>query len=141
MTPPTRLHDRYGAALQRERMRRGLSQSRLGKLAKLSLKYIGEIERGEGNPSMDVQDRLSRVLDWDPFQRPGQTLPNGVRTLLLTNLRSITQLAQMSAGWLERVEAAFGPEPEADAPVRRRGRPRKNRGPQAEPSGRKGGES
>jgi transcriptional regulator with XRE-family HTH domain len=128
MMPTTRLHERYGAALQLRRQQRGLSQSQLGTLANISLKYVGEIERGEGNPTMDVLHRLALALEWDPFPRATEetkTIPDGVRTLLASNLRNIIQLAEIGAGWLERLDPALTLKVTPPL-VRRRGRPRRN---------------
>jgi transcriptional regulator with XRE-family HTH domain len=69
----------------RQRQVHGLSHSQLVKLAKLSLKYVGEIERGGANVSMDALERLTTPR-MDPFELPlreQDTLPEGVRTLLL----------------------------------------------------------
>lgn len=140
----TRLHDRFGLALQRQRQLHGLSQSQLGKLAHLSLKYIGEIERGEANGSMDVLERLTTALEWDPFELPAresEALPEGIRTLLLANLTHTQHLVQTSIGWIQTLDAAMArraaqpdtpssaPSPwSVDAPpLRPRGRPRKRR--------------
>jgi hypothetical protein len=45
---------RFGAALQRHRLSRNLTQRELADLSSLSLKYVGEIERGEANTTLDV---------------------------------------------------------------------------------------
>jgi transcriptional regulator with XRE-family HTH domain len=137
---PDSLRVRLGAALQRERQRRGLSQSQLGKLTKLSLTYVGEIERGDANVTIGMVERLAAVLDWNPFElsvREQDTLPEGVRTLLVANLNHIQQLAQTALGWLQTFETALArraaQEPDTDAPIRRRGRPRKPKPPPVDP--------
>jgi len=86
----------------------GLSQSQLADLATLSLKYVGEIERGEANISMTALERLTTALEWDPFELPlreQDTLPEGVRTLLLANLTHQLHLVQTSIGWVTRASA------------------------------------
>jgi transcriptional regulator with XRE-family HTH domain len=139
----TRLRDRFGMALQKERQVHGLTQSQLSRLAKLSLKHIGEIERGEANPSMEALERLTDALEWDPFELPlreQDTLPEGVRTLLLANLTHQLHLVQTSIGWVQTLDAAMvrraaQPEPPTQPapwsaeqhPTRPRGRPRKPR--------------
>lgn len=39
-----------------------MSQMHLGADAGINRVYVGELERGEANPSMDVLDRLAEVL-------------------------------------------------------------------------------
>jgi hypothetical protein len=46
---PNLLRIRLGKALQKHRLAAGLTQAELAELADLSLKYVGEIERGEAN--------------------------------------------------------------------------------------------
>jgi transcriptional regulator with XRE-family HTH domain len=140
------LRERLGLALQRERQRHGLSQSQVAKLAKLSLKYIGEIERGEANLTMDALEQIATALQWNPFElslRDTEALPDGVRTLVLTELFHMQQLVATAIGWLQRLDATLASrrqveqtqvgqvgagagqaEPE-ETPLRRRGRPRK----------------
>ncbi len=149
----TSLRERLGMALQKQRQVHGLSQEQLGKLAKLSLKYVSEIERGEANPSMEALERLTNALEWDPFELPlreQDTLPEGVRTLLLAELIHIQHLVQTAIGWVQTLDAAMvrrasTSEPPAMNPgehempsrPRRppRGRPRKPRPPSSEDDG------
>jgi transcriptional regulator with XRE-family HTH domain len=140
----TSLRERLGLALQRQRQVHGLSQSQLAKLAKLSLKYVGEIERGEANVSMEALERLTTALEWDPFELPlreQDTLPEGVRTLLLAELTHMQHLVQTAIGWVQTLDAAMvrrAALPEspplttawsAESPLRPRGRPRKPKPP------------
>src|SRR5215813_4581182 len=106
----TSLRERLGIALQRQRQVHGLSQGQLAKLSKLSLKYIGEIERGEANVSMDALERLTTALEWDPFELPlreQDTLPEGVRTLLLAELTHMQHLVQTAISWVQTLDAAM----------------------------------
>src|SRR5262245_35853094 len=138
----TTLRERLGLALQRQRQVHGLSQSQLAKLAKLSLKYVGEIERGEANVSMDALERLTTALEWDPFELPlreQDTLPEGVRTLLLAELTHMQHLVQTAISWVQTLDAAMvrrAAHPDATHPAAswpdepppiRRGRPRRHR--------------
>jgi len=107
MTP---LRERLGLALQRQRQVHGLSQAQLGRLAHISLKYVGEIERGEANVSMDALERLTTALEWDPFELPlreQDTLPEGVRTLLLAELTHMLHLVQTAISWVQTLDAAM----------------------------------
>src|SRR5690349_11120519 len=106
----TSLRERLGLALQRQRQVHGLSQSQLARLAKLSLKYVGEIERGEANVSMEALERLTTALEWDPFELPlreQDTLPEGVRTLLLAELTHMQHLVQTAISWVQTLDAAM----------------------------------
>lgn len=52
----------FGKNLRIQRRRKKLTQEKLGELAKINYKYIGEIERGEKNPTVLVIYKLSRAL-------------------------------------------------------------------------------
>ena len=43
-----------------------MTQEKLGEKAGVSYKYIGEIERGEVNPSLDILVLLRQVLEVSP---------------------------------------------------------------------------
>ncbi len=141
--PLSTLRERLGQSMQRERQRHGLSQSQLAKLANLSLKYVGEIERGEANLTMDALEQIATALQWNPFEvsvPERDALPEGLRTLVLAELFHVQHVVQTAIGWLERADTTFAPRAvvqaqaarahgpwqyEDDSPIRRRGRPRK----------------
>jgi transcriptional regulator with XRE-family HTH domain len=52
----------FGKNLKEHRLKKGLTQEQLGELAKVNYKYIGEIERGEKNPSAIILYKLSKAL-------------------------------------------------------------------------------
>jgi len=117
------LRERFGSALQRQRNHRGISQTKLAELANLSPKYVGEIERGEANVSIDLQERLCVALDWYPFElwvSHTDTLAEGTRTVLTANLQHIAQLAQAGVRTLQAMDAEAGGTPQKP----KRGRPR-----------------
>ena len=49
--------------LRRIRVERGLSQERLAYEAEVDRSYVGGLERQEENPTVDVLDRLAKMLD------------------------------------------------------------------------------
>lgn len=53
---------RFGAALRQWRVRQQLTQEQLAERSGLSYKFIGEIERGKGNPTLTTIARLSGAL-------------------------------------------------------------------------------
>lgn len=55
-----------GANVRRLRVERGLTQEQLAHEAGIDLTYLGGIERGRRNPSVDVLGRLSTALGADP---------------------------------------------------------------------------
>jgi transcriptional regulator with XRE-family HTH domain len=56
-----------GKRTRHHRKQRKLTQKELAKLANLSPKTVGEVERGESNPTLDVLHRLANALERDLF--------------------------------------------------------------------------
>ena len=52
-----------GANLRRLRVERDISQERLAFDSGVDRSYLGGVERGEENPTVDILDRLSTILD------------------------------------------------------------------------------
>ncbi|MDI3291860.1 helix-turn-helix transcriptional regulator [Polyangium sp. 15x6] len=57
--------ERFAKNLRAARKAKGLSQEALGELADLHPTYVGSVERGERNISVDNMDRLARALGLD----------------------------------------------------------------------------
>ena len=72
------------------RTARGLSQADLGERANLNDKYLGELERGEGNPSLEVLMKLAKALDIDLATLVGDDLTRTDREQLRTELQRRT---------------------------------------------------
>lgn len=59
----TALVKRFGKRIHDERMRLGISQERLGELAKVHRTYVGMIERGEKNITLTNIEKLAKALN------------------------------------------------------------------------------
>jgi len=69
------LRSRLGIRVRTFRLRKGWSQEALAAEAGLSYKFLGEVERGVANPTVDTLDAISRALELDVtdlFGRPAQ---------------------------------------------------------------------
>lgn len=55
----------FGANVRREREKAGLSQEALAHLAGLHRTYVGSVERGERNVSIDAMSKLLRALGFE----------------------------------------------------------------------------
>lgn len=58
----SKLQKRFGDTIRTERKARRFSQEKLALESELSLTYVGELERGEKMPSLDVVLRLAKAL-------------------------------------------------------------------------------
>ncbi len=56
----------FGKRMRQLRRERGLAQDRLAAQAGLSASYVGFIERGERNPTLETIYKLARVLGVAP---------------------------------------------------------------------------
>lgn len=59
------IHIEIGNRIRQLRVKKGLSQEKLAELSELNTSYIGQIERGEKNPSVDTVYRIASALDVD----------------------------------------------------------------------------
>lgn len=66
MTKATPTRKKLGIKLRKLRKKAGLSQEELGFRAKLHRTYIGSIERGEQNVSVDNIHKLAKALKVSP---------------------------------------------------------------------------
>ena len=56
------LVNKIGEAIKSRRKELGITQPHLAELAKVSTNTLYKIERGQGNPSLDILDKLAEVL-------------------------------------------------------------------------------
>ncbi len=108
------LRIRLGAALQKHRLDRGLTQAELAEYADLSLKYVGEIERGEANTTLEVLERLAAAVGWNPMEAlegMREPLSEGVRLLLLDEVQQILERLRNMTRWLQALDPAIQIKP------------------------------
>jgi transcriptional regulator with XRE-family HTH domain len=108
------LRIRLGAALQKHRLQRGLTQAELAEFSDLSLKYVGEIERGEANTTLEVLERLAAAVGWDPMdalEGLREPLSEGVRLLLLDEVQQILDRLRNMTRWLQALDPALQGQP------------------------------
>lgn len=55
-----------GRNIRRLRRERSLTQEQLAYLAGIDMRYLGGVERGEHNPTVDVLGRLAGAMDVHP---------------------------------------------------------------------------
>ncbi|MGX5804865.1 helix-turn-helix domain-containing protein [Bradyrhizobium sp. Arg314] len=61
-----RLAEIFGANVRRVRQERGMTLESLATEAGLAYSYMGGIERGQKNPSLNVAERIAKALESDP---------------------------------------------------------------------------
>ncbi|TIX43215.1 MAG: helix-turn-helix transcriptional regulator [Mesorhizobium sp.] len=61
-----RLTEIFGANVRRVRKARGMTLETLATEAGLAYSYMGGIERGQKNPSLNVAEKIAKVLESDP---------------------------------------------------------------------------
>jgi transcriptional regulator with XRE-family HTH domain len=104
------LRIRLGAALQKHRLARGLTQAELAEFADLSLKYVGAVERGTANTTIEVLERLAAAVGWDPMdalEGLREPLSEGVRMLLLDEVQQIFDRLRNMTKWLQALDPAL----------------------------------
>jgi len=57
------IKSRFGKTIRLFRKKRGITQEKLGELSGLHTNYIGGMERGERNPSLETINKITRALD------------------------------------------------------------------------------
>lgn len=62
-----RLGEVFGSNVRRLRLQRKLSQEALADAVGLAPTYVGQIERGRRNPTLNVVERFAEVLGVDPL--------------------------------------------------------------------------
>ena len=100
------LRARLGERVRALRQARGWTQEVLGERAAISYKFIGQIERGDGNPSIETLQRLTTALDVDVtdlFGGSAAVVRESEYTLTADELTRVRQALGSADGILERL--------------------------------------
>ena len=62
-----RLAEIFGANVRRVRLERGMTIEELADAVELVYTYVGQIERGSRNPTLDVVERMAATLQVEPL--------------------------------------------------------------------------
>jgi len=62
-----RLAEIFGANVRKVRLERGMTLEVLADEVGLAYTYVGQIERGRRNPTLDVVERIAAVLKVEPL--------------------------------------------------------------------------
>ena len=62
MQPRSAVARQFGKAIRDLRLKRGMSQQQLADACGLDISYVGQIERGQRNPTLGVMQGLASVL-------------------------------------------------------------------------------
>ena len=63
-----RLSETFGINVRRVRLERGMTIEELADEVGLAYTYVGQIERGARNPTLDVVERIAAVLKIPPLE-------------------------------------------------------------------------
>jgi transcriptional regulator with XRE-family HTH domain len=115
---PSSLRTVVGKCIQRHRILAEKTQADLADKTSLSLKYVGEIERGEANIRLDTLERLVRGVGWDmagALSQGPQSLNDGIRTLLRSQLEELGYYLDGVVRWLDALKPDQAPINVVDA--------------------------
>jgi transcriptional regulator with XRE-family HTH domain len=116
----TTIQVRFGSALRAHRSRLRLTQEQLAERSGLSQKFIGEIERGVANPTIETVSQLASALAIDPgdlLGTPGAASEDHYRI----SKRDL-QMVREAADSLGSVMQRFAPSPAGRYSPRKRSR-------------------
>jgi transcriptional regulator with XRE-family HTH domain len=103
------LRARLGERVRLLRQARGWTQEDLGERAALSYKFVGQIERGRGNPSIETLQRLSGALGVDVtelFGSPGFVAREEGYSLTPEELSRVREALDSAGGVLKRLASS-----------------------------------
>ena len=62
MQPPSRVAQQFGRAVRDLRLQRKMTQQQLADACGLDIGYVGQVERGQRNPTLGVIHSVAKVL-------------------------------------------------------------------------------
>lgn len=71
-----RMAEVFGKNVRRVRQAKGLTLEAMADEVGLAYSYLGEIERGRKNPTLDVVERIAEVLGADPIELLSASKPS-----------------------------------------------------------------
>ncbi len=98
-----RLKRELGRSIARRRVHLGLSQNALSDAAGVSKKYMGEVERGRANVTVDTLARIAYPLEWDPWTLFGdqpQAVSKNAHQLITADVDGATKHLVSLSTWL-----------------------------------------
>jgi transcriptional regulator with XRE-family HTH domain len=111
---PSVVRTQVGERVRELRLAYRITQEELAERSGLSYKFIGEIERGQANPTIDTMWQLAKALRIDVhelFLTPGrETGPDAVYRMGLHDIEVVREALHSAENLLERLK-----------PLRRRG--------------------
>jgi len=63
MQPRSAVARQFGKAVKELRLKKAMSQQQLADACGLDISYVGQIERGQRNPTLGVMQGLASILD------------------------------------------------------------------------------
>lgn len=111
------LQRRLGHAMQKRREALKLTQAHASERARVSLKYYGEVERGEANVTVRTLARITGALDWDPwtlFATAQQPVSQPVHGLVLAELTVVATRLNAMREWFASLDPTRRTEDESD---------------------------
>lgn len=102
------LRGRLGRRVRALRQARGWTQEQFAERAALSYKFIGEIERGRGNPTLQTLISVAEALDLSVgalFGEAEQEIPHDYYTVTRRQLQVVREAADSLGSLLDGVGA------------------------------------
>jgi len=99
----TNARKELGKRIREIRKIKGFTQEELGEMANLSYKFIGELERGKVNVSLDSLVRISQALEIDI----GDLFRKGEGPVLRLTLKEKTPLSRLSSKDIQQIKTAL----------------------------------
>lgn len=118
------MQTRVGARVRDLRLRRGWTQEALGERSGLSYKFIGEIERGLGNPTIDSVAQIAKAFAIDVSQLFDRDVPEVTYAPLTPDDFAVVREARESLNSIEDIMKRLDASAKTKAPKKPKSRRR-----------------